>query len=110
MNQISPIIPTRRKDLPPEKDGWAWELKLDGFRGLGDTINGRMLSKNLNPVKRFQHLLEELPFDSFSMARFAYWIAMVGPSSMICCSGGVIRSMWFLTCCSMSGKTFAPYC
>ena len=61
--KISPIIPIHRKDLPPEKDGWACELKLDGYRGLADTINGRMLSKNLNPVKRFQHLLDALPFD-----------------------------------------------
>jgi len=61
--KISPIIPIHRKDLPPEKDGWAWELKLDGFRGLADTINGRMLSKDLNPLKRLQHLLDALPFD-----------------------------------------------
>jgi uncharacterized protein (DUF952 family) len=30
---------------------------------LADTINGRMLSKNLNPLKRFQHLLHPLPLD-----------------------------------------------
>jgi bifunctional non-homologous end joining protein LigD len=60
---LAPVIPTRREDLPPEKDGWAWELKLDGFRGLADTINARMLSKNLNPLKRFQHLLDPLPLD-----------------------------------------------
>ncbi len=60
---IAPILPTGRKDLPPEKDGWAWELKIDGYRGLADTINGRMLSKDLNPVKRFQHLLDGLPYD-----------------------------------------------
>jgi bifunctional non-homologous end joining protein LigD len=60
---ITPVIPTRRKDLPPENDGWACELKLDAYRGLADTINGRMLSKNLNPLKRLQHLLDSLPFD-----------------------------------------------
>jgi ATP-dependent DNA ligase len=60
---LAPILPTRRKDLPPEKDGWAWELKIDGFRGIADTINGRMLSKNLNPLKRFRHLLDSLPLD-----------------------------------------------
>jgi len=60
---IAPKLPTGRKDLPPEKDGWAWELKIDGFRGLADTIQGRMLSKDLNPVKRFQHLLDSLPLD-----------------------------------------------
>jgi len=60
---LAPIIPTRRKDLPPVNDGWAWELKLDGFRRLADTINGRLLSKNLNPLRRFQHLLDALPLD-----------------------------------------------
>jgi ATP-dependent DNA ligase len=61
--KLVPIIPTRRKDLPPEKDGWVYELKLDGFRGMADTINGRMLSKNLTPLRRFQHLLDALPLD-----------------------------------------------
>ncbi len=61
--KLAPIIPIRRNELPPEKDGWAWELKLDGFRGLADTIKGKMISKNLNPLKRFQHLLDALPFD-----------------------------------------------
>src|SRR5260370_7417069 len=60
---IAPILPTGRKDLPPENDGWAWELKIDGDRGLADTINGRMLSKNLSPLKRFQHLLDAPPLD-----------------------------------------------
>jgi hypothetical protein len=46
---IAPVLPTGRKDLPAEKHGWARELKLDGFRGMADTINGRMLSKNLTP-------------------------------------------------------------
>jgi len=60
--QISPIIPIRRPE-PLGDRGWAAELKLDGFRGLADTIQGRMLSKDLNPLKRFQHLLHALPFD-----------------------------------------------
>ena len=38
-----------------------FELKLDGFRGLADTMNGRMPSKNRNRPKRFQHLLDALP-------------------------------------------------
>jgi hypothetical protein len=29
--KLTRIIPLRRKELLPEKDGWAWELKLDGF-------------------------------------------------------------------------------
>jgi bifunctional non-homologous end joining protein LigD len=59
---LAPIIPQRRQD-PITDPGWAAELKLDGFRGLADTINARMLSKNLSPLKRFQHLLDALPFD-----------------------------------------------
>jgi bifunctional non-homologous end joining protein LigD len=59
---IAPIIPLRRPESLDDP-GWAAELKLDGFRGLADTINGRVLSKNLNPLRRFQHLLENLPFD-----------------------------------------------
>src|SRR5262249_46937010 len=34
---------------------------LDGFRGLADTIAGRMLSKNGNRLKRFEALLDALP-------------------------------------------------
>ena len=57
---LAPIIPQRRSE-PPADPAWASELKLDGFRGLADTINGRMLSKNLNPLKRYRHLLDSLP-------------------------------------------------
>ncbi len=56
---LAPIFPQRRAD-PISEPGWAAELKLDGFRGLPDTINGRILSKNLNPLKRFQHLLDAI--------------------------------------------------
>ena len=59
---IKPIIPIRRTEVPAESS-WAAELKLGGFRGIADTINARMLSKNLNPLKRFQHLLKPLPLD-----------------------------------------------
>jgi len=45
---MQPIIPIRRKD-PFDDPSWLFELKLDGFRGIADTIQGRMLSKNLNP-------------------------------------------------------------
>ena len=58
--KISPIIPVAKREVI-ESPGWVYELKLDGFRGLADTINGRMLSKNLNPLERFQHLLDDLP-------------------------------------------------
>ncbi len=57
---LAPIIPQRRAD-PFDDPAWACELKMDGFRGLADTIQGRMLSKNLNPLKRSQHLLDALP-------------------------------------------------
>jgi ATP-dependent DNA ligase len=35
--------------------------KLDGFRGIADTIAGRMLSKNGHWLKRFEVLLDTLP-------------------------------------------------
>src|SRR6266536_739179 len=57
---IIPIIPVRSND-PWDDVNWVWELKLDGFRGIADTINGRMLSKNGNRLKRFRHLLDVLP-------------------------------------------------
>jgi bifunctional non-homologous end joining protein LigD len=59
---LAPIIPARRQ-APIEDSGWAAELKLDGFRGLADTISGRLLSKSLNPLKRYRHLLDDLPLD-----------------------------------------------
>src|SRR6266496_4138818 len=57
---MQPIVPIRRKE-PFDGDGWLFELKLDGFRGLADTIRGRMLSKNGNRLKRFKPLLGALP-------------------------------------------------
>jgi hypothetical protein len=65
---LAPIIPLRCKDLPPEKDGWAAKLKLDGFRGLADTINRRMLSKNVKNERVF----EKLGFEQIRQWRF--WI------------------------------------
>jgi len=60
MLSVAPIIPTIRKE-PFDDPAWLFELKLDGFRGLADTDNGRMLSKNGNRMKRFERLLERLP-------------------------------------------------
>ena len=57
MNPISPIV---RKE-PFDDPAWLFELKYDGFRGLADTIRGRMLSKNKNRLPRFDRLLERLP-------------------------------------------------
>ncbi len=60
--KLAPIIPTRRQE-PFEDPEWGCDLKLDGFSGLADTINGRLLSKNLNPLKRYRQLLDALPLD-----------------------------------------------
>ena len=59
---LAPIIPRRRTD-PIDDPAWAAELKLDGFRGIADTIRGKLLSKNLNPLKRLRHILDSLPLD-----------------------------------------------
>jgi len=59
---LTPIIPHRRPDILDEP-GCGYECKLDGFRGIADTINGRLLSKNLNQLKRFRYLLDTLPLD-----------------------------------------------
>jgi bifunctional non-homologous end joining protein LigD len=56
----TPIIPAIRHD-PFDHPAWLFDLKLDGFRGLADTIAGRMLSKNGNRLKRFEALLDTLP-------------------------------------------------
>ena len=57
---ISPIIPVLRKD-PFDDPAYLFELKLDDFRGLADSIQGRMLSKNGNPLRPFEGLLDALP-------------------------------------------------
>jgi hypothetical protein len=57
---LHPIVPTRRKE-PFDDDSWAFEVKWDGFRGLADTVNGRMLSKNGNPLSQFNSFLDTLP-------------------------------------------------
>jgi ATP-dependent DNA ligase len=82
---LAPIFPQRRAE-PTTDPVWAAELKLDGFRGIGDTIRGKMLSKNLNPLKRFP----------CSMGRFAFSIRMADRTSMPCYSVEGGRSMWCL--------------
>jgi bifunctional non-homologous end joining protein LigD len=54
------IIPVKRSE-PFDDPSWLFDLKLDGYRGVADTIAGRMLSKNGNRMKRFEALLETLP-------------------------------------------------
>jgi ATP-dependent DNA ligase len=57
---IAPIIPTIRRE-PFDDPQWSFELKFDGFRGIADTVNGRMLSKRGNRMKRFEDLIATLP-------------------------------------------------
>jgi bifunctional non-homologous end joining protein LigD len=57
---VDPIIPRLRKE-PFDDPAWTFEPKLDGFRGIADTIHGRILSRNRNRFSRFDNLLETLP-------------------------------------------------
>jgi hypothetical protein len=57
---IVPIIPIRRREAF-DNPAFLLELKYDGFRALADTVNGRMLSKNANRMRRFEKLLRRLP-------------------------------------------------
>ena len=57
---LSPVIPRRRADAFDDP-AWAFELKLDGFRCIVDTVEGRLLSKQRNRLTRFGALLESLP-------------------------------------------------
>jgi bifunctional non-homologous end joining protein LigD len=57
---MNPIIPTRRADAFDDP-AFLFEIKLDGFRAIADTIAGTLLSKNSNALKRFASLLEILP-------------------------------------------------
>jgi bifunctional non-homologous end joining protein LigD len=57
---MKPIFPTRRAD-PFDDAAFLFEIKLDGFRAIADTIHDKVLSKNLNVLNRFQHLLDTLP-------------------------------------------------
>jgi bifunctional non-homologous end joining protein LigD len=59
---VDPIVPRLRKD-PFDDPAWTFEPKLDGFRGIADTIHGRILSRKGNRFSRFDDLLETLPDD-----------------------------------------------
>jgi hypothetical protein len=39
MDALTPIIPTIRRE-PFDDPAWLFDLKLDGFRGIADTIDG----------------------------------------------------------------------
>jgi bifunctional non-homologous end joining protein LigD len=99
------IIPTVRRDAFDDP-AWLFDLKLDGFRGLADTIASRMLSKNGNQLKRFEPLLEALPagyvFDGEIVAlgedgRPRFYDLMFG------------RSTSPSTCCSPIRRMCGPY-
>jgi bifunctional non-homologous end joining protein LigD len=57
---MQPIVPIARKD-PFDDPGFLFEIKLDGFRALANTIARRFISKNGNVLKRFASLLDTLP-------------------------------------------------
>jgi hypothetical protein len=52
---LAPIIPAVRRRAFDDP-AWLFDLKLDGFRGIADTIAGRMFSKNGSRLKRFESL------------------------------------------------------
>jgi ATP-dependent DNA ligase len=58
--RLSPITPTVRRE-PFDDPAWLFDLKLDGFRGMADTINYRMVSKNGKRLQWFVPLLDNLP-------------------------------------------------
>jgi hypothetical protein len=60
MVRIEPIIPVVHRE-PFDHPGWLFELKWGGFRGVADTVNDRMLSKNKNHFRKFDRLLRTLP-------------------------------------------------
>ena len=104
---ISPIIPVLRKD-PFDDPAYLFELKFDDFRGLADSIQGRMLSKNGNPLRRFEGLLDALPpgyvFDGEIVA-----LDGDGRGSTTCCSAAGSRSTSPSTCWSWTAGTCGPW-
>jgi hypothetical protein len=103
---LKPIIPIRRKE-PFDDPAYLFELKLDGLRGIANTVRGRMLSKNGNRMRRFETLLDALPpgyiFDGEIVA-----LDGDGRSSTTCCLAGGSRPTWRSTCCSWTAGTCGP--
>jgi hypothetical protein len=62
------IVPQWRWE-PFDHPHLIFELKYNGFRDIADTVHGRMLSKHLNHLKRYDPLLSGLPAAASSMAR-----------------------------------------
>jgi ATP-dependent DNA ligase len=57
---MNPIIPIVRRE-PFDDPALLFEIKLDGFRAIADTVAGRFISKNGNALKRFASALDTLP-------------------------------------------------
>ncbi len=57
---MDPVIPIRRPE-PFDDPAWIFELKYDGFRGIADTVRGRVFSKRGKHLRRFDALLSALP-------------------------------------------------
>ena len=104
---MQPIIPIRRKE-PFDDPAYLFELKLDGFRGIANTVRGRMLSKNGNRLGRFERLLDALPpgyvFDGEIVAldrdgRPRFNDLLFGRGS---------PPTWRSTCCSWKAGTCGP--
>ena len=89
---MNSIIPVWRKE-PFDHPDWSFELKYDGFRGVADTVRGRMLSKNCNHLKRYDGLLDDYHPAVSLTARSRSSMAAADPSLTLCCSTGGSRSM-----------------
>src|SRR5262249_53564102 len=93
---MNPIIPVVRRE-PFDDPGWAFELKLDGFRCIADTLDGRLPSKQQNRMKRFESLLEALP-QGYVFDGEIVCLDEESRSSTTCSSAGASRSTLLLTC------------
>jgi len=82
---VQPIIPIIRKEAFDDP-AYLFELKLDGFRGLANTIQGRMLSKNSNRLRRFERLLDALPPGYVFDGEIVALTGTGGRGSTTCCS------------------------
>ena len=66
---MKPIIPIIRQE-PFDDSAWLFELKLDGFRGIANTVRGRMLSKNGHRLRRFEPLLDRVCEDNLKIIQW----------------------------------------
>jgi len=54
---INPVLRAGPFDHPD----WLFEAKFDGFRAAADTVRGHLISRNGNPMKRYEQVLDLLP-------------------------------------------------